>query len=528
MKKIILFIVAIVLLTTSCTGGLDDVGGESQKTIELSTQLVNMGCEPDTYSVLVTSPYSWSATSDNSWIKIQTTTGIAGTQSLVFGVERNTKEEVRSGTIVLKNTSYNLVAELYITQKAFSPDITIEPKNLSFTADGGTQEVVISSNFDYEVSVNEKWLSVNKNSNGLTIAVTAYDALNDRNAEILISNQNYNIKNIIKVTQTAFVPEISIEHGVLNFPAEGGQQEVKIVANFDYEYSVDAWWCSTQQTVNGINIIVDPSDDPEMRSTTYYIRNRELNIEKTIIINQATTGPILMFNISSLEVGHEMTDFTISSLVTSNIDYEITFSDNWIFDYGYGRKYRVNENTAPKPRSMEITISNKTYGISKTLVVNQQANPIGTIVTHNGVKGMIFYKDENITKILSLTETKTKWSTELIRTSADSKDDGKYNMMKIMEITDWETKYPAFKICSDIGSGWYLPAEEEWQCVFVNIDLINAALSENGYDVIEMKEGYWSSTQANPYYDSALVFAGGGFHSDDKDAEFRVRAIYSF
>ena len=149
MKKLFLLLALLSSVFTACDSGLDNEengGTPSTPKIELSQQSVEVEFESAEYEVTITSPYSWEATAKNDWIKVVTETGIAGTKTLKFSVARNEEEDIREGTIVVKNEDYNLVAELYITQGAFVPAITIEPESLVFTFEGGTQEVAITSN----------------------------------------------------------------------------------------------------------------------------------------------------------------------------------------------------------------------------------------------------------------------------------------------------------------------------------------------------------------------------------------------
>ncbi len=100
---------------------------------------------------------------------------------------------------------------------------------------------------------------------------------------------------------------------------------------------------------------------------------------------------------------------------------------------------------------------------------------IGDLVTVNGVQGVVF-QTSPVVKIVSVKEGKTKWGEFGVITNATDKDNGKANMAKIKSISGWETKYPAFKWCADIGDGWYLPAFDEVKTIFVHKDKINSAL----------------------------------------------------
>ena len=178
--------------------------------IELAEQSVEVEFEPAEYEVTVTSPYSWEATSKNDWIVVDTEDGIAGTETLKFSVLRNEEEQERKGTITLKNTDYNLVAELYVTQKAFVPEITIEPESLTFATEGGEQEIAVTANFEYEFSTNADWLTIEKSKNGVNITATPNTEFEKRAAEITISNEKYGIAKTISVIQNGVTAEAMI------------------------------------------------------------------------------------------------------------------------------------------------------------------------------------------------------------------------------------------------------------------------------------------------------------------------------
>ena len=88
--------------------------------ITLSKSVIEVGFEPDTYSVNVTSPYSWDAFSKSDWVEVVTKQGDAGVAELSFNVTtRNMGLEKRIGSIVVINSEHNLVAELCIIQNIY-------------------------------------------------------------------------------------------------------------------------------------------------------------------------------------------------------------------------------------------------------------------------------------------------------------------------------------------------------------------------------------------------------------------------
>ncbi len=252
--------------------------------IELAQQSIEVEFEPAECEVGVTSPYSWEATSKNDWIIVDTPNGIAGTKMLKFSVVRNEGEDIREGTIVVKNEDYNLVAELYVIQKPIS--ITINPESLTFAVEGGTQEIAITANFEYAYSANADWLTIEKSESGIKVTVPNYVEVEERTAEITISNEKYGVSEVAKVTQGAFVPAITIEPESLAFTLEGGTQEVAITANFEYEYSTNVDWLTIEKSEKGVNISATPNTKFEECIAEITISSEKYGISKTISVVQ--------------------------------------------------------------------------------------------------------------------------------------------------------------------------------------------------------------------------------------------------
>ncbi len=122
---------------------------------------------------------------------------------------------------------------------------------------------------------------------------------------------------------------------------------------------------------------------------------------------------------------------------------------------------------------------------------------------------------------------------------ADSETDGAYNTAKVKAISGWETKYPAFKWCADLGEGWYMPAIEELKVFTLNDavhDAVNNTLSARDgtklYDIGESK-WYWSSTESDEQYDGYFcawgvnMYDGYAYNLSKRSISY-VRAVSAF
>ena len=306
MKKLFLLLTFFGLLATACEsgGGVEEENGGNTPTlkIELSKQTVDVDFETGTYSISVTSPYSWRASSDNDWIIVNSKTGIAGTKELKFSVKRNEEEEIREGTIVIKNEDYNLIAELYVVQKSFTPSIVIEPEALSFTVEGGEQNIAVTANFEYEISTSADWVSYKKTEKGLTITVPNYTEVKERTAEITISSEKYNLSKNIKVTQDGLTEEEYAKHLITYTSTDGAV----IDAANSYRFGANI---ISNTYENGIGII--RFDAPVALIGEKAFWNCD-NLESITIPNSATSiGKNAFINCSGLK------NITIGDNVTS-------------------------------------------------------------------------------------------------------------------------------------------------------------------------------------------------------------------
>ncbi len=168
---------------------------------------------------------------------------------------------------------------------------------------------------------------------------------------------------------------------------------------------------------------------------------------------------------------------------------------------------------------------------------------------YDGTKeGVVFevWDNGNSGKIVSMTESTTalKWSSDETEQKrligADSETDGAANMAVVKAISGWESKYPAFKWCADLGEGWYMPAIEELKVFTLNDavhDAVNNTLSARGgtklYDIGESK-GYWSSTEYDSQFSNGEFCAryvnmfNGDTYISNKSTNYCVRAVTTF
>ena len=151
-------------------------------------------------------------------------------------------------------------------------------------------------------------------------------------------------------------------------------------------------------------------------------------------------------------------------------------------------------------------------------------------------EGIVFEvsEDGNHGKIISLAQSeRMPWCTdpdeavELVGANHDS--DGAKNLEIIMQIPDWETKYPIFKWCVDLGEGWYLPSKREMDKVNQNKHWVEAK-----GPLATKTASYWTSTESDRLSKDEEVCSwlyyhfSGNINYVEKTATGYVRAVATF
>ena len=165
-----------------------------------------------------------------------------------------------------------------------------------------------------------------------------------------------------------------------------------------------------------------------------------------------------------------------------------------------------------------------------------------TLSYDDGVKQGVVFAVENggrNGKILSLKHTKglfwTSDSAEQNRSiGAKSSTDGMVNMDAVKRIANWQSKYPAFRWCANLGSGWYLPAKDEVRAIVAANTIVNKTLVAKGGDKVYIsgdKDYYLSSTEdSDPSYIFIyrLMIDNVARNKKDNNNNTTIRAVARF
>uniref|UniRef100_UPI0040474E90 hypothetical protein n=1 Tax=Algoriphagus sp. TaxID=1872435 RepID=UPI0040474E90 len=122
--------------------------------------------------------------------------------------------------------------------------------------------------------------------------------------------------------------------------------------------------------------------------------------------------------------------------------------------------------------------------------------------------------------IVALTESSTSRQSPVSRTFADRTDDGAYN-------TNLMTNSLAADYVASLGSGWYLPSNDELILLYTNRFTVQKALRAGGYTPL-YNHSYWTSTEKDTNNGYNLNFDTGTVASVGKTNGRAVRGVRSF
>ena len=191
MKKIFLFLLpALMLFAVGCK---DKNQPENlPQTLSVNPELITCPDAGGDYTIELTSPNgAWSATTNESWIRVTPTSGEKGTAEVRIKISPNKESAETKGIITF--TSGEETVEFPITRAAkAAPYLRIvSDLELNTPKEGGTYTVQVESNIKWSASSNTGWAKVNKgvsvNNDNITVTVSPATTPEETTATITIA-----------------------------------------------------------------------------------------------------------------------------------------------------------------------------------------------------------------------------------------------------------------------------------------------------------------------------------------------------
>ena len=220
MKRILLIVsVLVAACAVSCT---KETKVEDAVTIKSNEEIVPV--EGGVLSIAINSTVAWTAKASESWVTLSPTSGEAGDATIKASVLKNDSNDSRTATVTF--TAGTKTATYTIVQSQLNA-LVIATTEYEVPAEGGTVEVKVSANVDYQVIIPDAvdWVE-NATTRGMTESTVVLKVapsldVEARTANITISDGT--LSSTVKITQAPFEPyyDLLLPEGVGQFSGFG-------------------------------------------------------------------------------------------------------------------------------------------------------------------------------------------------------------------------------------------------------------------------------------------------------------------
>ncbi len=341
----------------------------------------------------------------DSWCSVNPTSGAAGDAKVTVTTKANDTPDDRTASIIIKTGTASRAINVSQKQK---DALTVTASKFEVGSEGGEITIEAKANIDFEYEIEgsaQEWISYQTTralkTSSLVFNVAANESTEKREGKIVIRSGEFN--ETVSIYQNGSNPCIVLTQNEYIVPYEGGSLSVEVKSNVDVtmEISEGTDWVSENTTralsTNTYNFNISMNDSYDNRSAEIRFTNKENNISEIVCITQMQRNEILVTD-SEHEISSKggILEFEIQS----NVDYEVTVSDNakyWIQQVetrgleSQTLYFSIGENSSHEIREGTITIS---YGtIAKSIKVKQ----LGTTDALDAERALLieFYKATN-------------------------------------------------------------------------------------------------------------------------------------
>ena len=220
MKRILLILsVLVAACAVSCQ---KETKVEDAVTVKSDEQV--LPAEGGVISIAINSTVAWTAKASESWVTLSPASGEAGDATVKASVLKNDTNDSRTATVTF--TAGTKTATYTIVQSQLNA-LVIATTEYEVPAEGGTVEVKVSANVDYQVIIPDAvdWVE-NATTRGMTESTVVLKVapsldVEARTANITISDGT--LSSTVKITQAPFEPyyDLLLPEGVGQFSGFG-------------------------------------------------------------------------------------------------------------------------------------------------------------------------------------------------------------------------------------------------------------------------------------------------------------------
>ena len=286
-----------------------------------------------------------------------------------------------------------VMASLYVTScsKEYSSPLKGQVvKDLTFESSQSSNTVTIADAdlTGFTIKSSELWCTAAAQGKVLSVTVRENDTYDDRQATITVTDPGDQTTITFKVMQKQN-DAILIDGSTFVVPEEGGDINIKIQSNVNYEVEIpaSATWLtkSTRASTRGlvsstIVLTAEKNNSGEEREAIVTFIDKESGVSSKITIKQSLT-PYIEVDKDQITLSEDEKEIEI--VVKTNINLETVITNDWITDNGresngdlnFTQKLKIAKNNSGDERGAVVTFENKNYSLISKISIKQSLTP---------------------------------------------------------------------------------------------------------------------------------------------------------
>ena len=258
-----------------------------------STETIDFQAKGANAVVSFTANRDWKVSCSDSWITVSPSSGPASKDpiSVTVRCSENTTYDDRSATISIEMEG--LSQKVSVRQSA-SFGMQVPTKAFELTSDAQTIEVEVQANVTYSVSVSVDWIEQAETkglvSDKLIFVVKENTTPDSREGEIIVKPAQGDLPDQVISVRQAQQDALIVTDAAYEMPFGGGEIEVKVEANVEFDVKSSADWIHHVQT-KGLSssvvcLSVDENQTYESREGAVEIVQKDGDLSHTVTVKQ--------------------------------------------------------------------------------------------------------------------------------------------------------------------------------------------------------------------------------------------------
>ena len=346
-----------------------------------------------TNSLNITANLNWTASSDQSWLTLSSSTG-SGNATMNLTAASNPTVGTRTATITLTGTGIT-AQTVTVIQDAGAVVLATSGNNLTIAAAlNSTKSVSVYSNVNWTATSDQTWLKVspasatNTTTTSTTVLFTAQanPTINTRIANLTISGAGAS-SQIITITQIGQVPAMVVSSNSLSIDAYvNSTQTFTIASNINWTATCNQEWLSLSSTTgsNNSTITLTAQNNPTVlkRTATITVSGNSVQTQ-TIIVTQAEGAAVLAVSTSFITINDQNPQ--ISFDVVSNTSWIVSSNQTWLLAdniSGTGNLkvyFNAERNNTSSARAASLIISGTGFTPQAITVIQEVTSGVSKV-----------------------------------------------------------------------------------------------------------------------------------------------------